>query len=226
MSFVKRKYVIPGEVIIEGNYRALANVLRAGDKFYSTRVGMAEVGRDGVRVIPLSGPYVPREDDLVIGKIVDYSAFAWEVDINSCFFAFLPAQNVFGRDYSPAKDSMTEQFSVGEMITAKVAAYDRTRDPLLTISGPGLGKIPKGEIIRISPSRVPRLIGKRGSMIKTIESSTGCRLIIGQNGLVVCLGSPEGVLLARKVIKLVEEEAHTADLTQRVQMLLTTQGGT
>ncbi len=121
---------------------------------------------------------------------------------------------------------MTEQFSVGEMITAKVAAYDRTRDPLLTISGPGLGKIPKGEIIRISPSRVPRLIGKRGSMIKTIESSTGCRLIIGQNGLVVCLGSPEGVFLARKVIKLVEEEAHTADLTQRVQMLLTTQGGT
>ncbi len=224
-SPVRRKYVIPGEEIIEGNYRPLANVFRIGDKFYSTRLGMAEIGGEGVRVIALSGPYIPRADDLVVGKIVDYSAFAWEVDINSCFFAFLPAQNVFGRDYSPARDSMTSQFSVGDLITAKIAAYDRTRDPLLTISGPGLGKIPGGEIIRISPSKVPRLIGKRGSMIKTIESNTDCRLIIGQNGLVVCTGPPEGILLAAKVIKLVEDEAHTADLTQRVQMLLTGQGG-
>ena len=77
---VKRKYVIPGEPIVEGNYRPIANVIRRGDKFYSTRIGMAEFGQEGVRVIPLSGPYIPRVDDLVIGKIINYSAFAWEVD--------------------------------------------------------------------------------------------------------------------------------------------------
>lgn len=224
MPEIKRKYVIPGELIVEGNYRPVANVLRIGEKYYSTRVGMAEVGHEGVRVIPLSGPYIPRVDDLVVGKVVDYSAFAWEVDINSCFFAFLPAQSVFGKEYSPAEDSLTSKFAVGDMLAARIIAFDRTRDPLLGISGPGLGRIPRGEIVKITPTKVPRLIGKRGSMIRTIEMAANCRLTIGQNGVVVVNGSPDGVLMSLKAIKLVEEEAHTADLTQKVQALLG-QGG-
>ena len=220
MPEIRRKYVIPGEVIVEGNYRPVANVLRVGEKYYSTRVGMAEVGHEGVRVIPLSGPYIPRVDDLVVGKVVDYSAFAWEVDINSCFFAFLPAQSVFGRDYSPAEDSLTSKFAVGDMLVAKIFAFDRTRDPLLGLAGPGLGRIARGEIVKITPTKVPRLIGKRGSMIRTIEMATNCRLTIGQNGVIVVSGSPEGVLMCLKAIKLVEGEAHTADLTQKVQALL------
>lgn len=212
--------MIPGELIVEGNYRASSNVIHVADKFYSTRIGMAEIEREGVRVIPLSGPYIPRVDDLVIGKVVDYSAFAWEVDINSCFFAFLPAQNVFGRDYSPAQESLTQKFNIGDLLTAKIMAFDRTRDPLLSVSGPGLGRIPRGEIVKIAPTKVPRLIGKKGSMIKTIENGTGCRMVIGQNGVVVITGVPEGVLMAVKATHLVEEEAHTADLTQKVQGLL------
>ncbi|MCS4537402.1 MAG: exosome complex RNA-binding protein Rrp4 [Thaumarchaeota archaeon] len=226
MPDIRRKYVIPGELIAEGNYRPVANVLRVGEKYYSTRVGMAEVGHEGVRVIPLSGPYIPRVDDLVVGKVVDYSAFAWEVDINSCFFAFLPAQSVFGRDYSPAEDSLTSKFAVGDMLAAKIFAFDRTRDPLLGLAGPGLGRIPRGEIVKITPTKVPRLIGKRGSMIRTIEMATNCRLTIGQNGVVVINGSPDGVLMSLKAIKLVEEEAHTADLTQKVQALLGQRGAT
>lgn len=181
---------------------------------------MAEISQEGVRVIPLSGPYIPRVDDLVIGKIVDYSAFAWEVDINSCFFAILPAQNVFGREFSPARDSLRGQFALGDLLAAKIMAFDRTRDPILSIGGPGLGRIPRGEIVKITPTKVPRLIGKKGSMIKTIESGSGCRLVLGQNGLVVVTGPSEGVLMAAKAIRLVEEEAHTADLTQKVQLLL------
>ena len=40
---------------------------------------------------------------------------------------------------------------------------------MLTVQDKDLGKIPYGEFIKISPTRVPRLIGKRGSMIQTIE---------------------------------------------------------
>ncbi|MEE9585608.1 MAG: RNA-binding protein, partial [Nitrososphaerales archaeon] len=119
MSEIKRKYVIPGELVTEGKYNRTTNVFRVDDKFYSTRVGMAEVSSDSVRVIPLSGPYIPRVDDLVVGKIVDYSAFAWEVNIDSCFSAYLLAQSVFGRDYSPARDSLTSKFAIGDVILAK-----------------------------------------------------------------------------------------------------------
>ena len=220
MPDVKRKYVIPGDLITEGNYRPLANVVKRGNKFYATRIGLAEFGQEGVRVIPLTGPYIPKVDDLVIGKIVDYSAFVWEVDINSCFMAYLPAKNVYGKNFTPGQESLVKKFDIGDLIAAVIAAFDRTRDPILSVSGPGLGKITKGEVVKIAPTKVPRLIGKKGSMIRTIEAGTGCKLTIGQNGVIVVVGRPEGVIKAVKAIKLIEEEAHLADLTKKVQAML------
>src|ERR671936_956738 len=221
MPDVKRRYVIPGDKIAEGDFRPLMNVIRSGNAFIATRIGIAETGRDGVKVIPISGVYIPRVNDLVIGKIIDHSSLSWEVDINSCFSAHLPAQDVFGRDFSPARDDMGRHFAIGDMITARIIAFDRTRDPMLTVQDRDLGKIPRGELLKISATRVPRLIGKRGSMIQTIEQATQTRILIGQNGIVVVMGrNLDGTQLAIRAIRMVEEEAHTANLTQRVKVLL------
>lgn len=221
MQELKRKYVIPGDKIVDGNFRPLMNVIRIGDSIISTRIGIAEAGRDGIKVIPLSGVYIPRVNDIVIGKIVDRSSLSWDVDINSCFSAHLPAQDVFGRDFSPARDDMNRELATGDLITARIIAFDRTRDPMLTVQDRDLGKIPRGESLKISATRVPRLIGKRGSMIQTIEQATQTRVIIGQNGVVVVTGrSQGGIELAVKAIKMVEEEAHTSNLTQRIKVLL------
>ena len=221
MHDVKRLYVIPGDKIVEGNHRPLMNVVKSGNALIATRIGIAEAGRDGVKVIPLSGVYIPRINDLVIGKIVDHTSLSWEVDINSCFSAHLPASDVFGRDFSPARDDMGKHLAVGDMITARVLAFDRTRDPMLTLQDRDLGKIATGELLKISATRVPRLIGKRGSMIQTIEQATHTRVLIGQNGIVVVTGrDPEGINQAVKAIRMVEEEAHMANLTQRIKALL------
>jgi exosome complex component RRP4 len=225
MQEIKRKYVVPGDYIADGNVKPVLNVVKINDKIYATRIGIAEVGRDGAKVIPLSGVYMPRAGDLVIGKVIDHSAMAWELDINSCFSGHLPAQDVLGKEYSPSHDDLTKMFRIGDLVACKIANFDRSRDPLLTASDKDLGKIPKGEVVRVSPTRVPRLIGKRGSMIQTIEQSTRCKIIIGQNGIVVVSGpTADGILLAVKAIKMVEEEAHTANLTQRVKDML--QGST
>jgi len=221
MQELKRKYVIPGDKIVDGNFRPLMNVIRIGDSIISTRIGIAEAGRDGIKVIPLSGVYIPRINDIVIGKIVDRSSLSWDVDINSCFSAHLPAQDVFGRDFSPARDDMNRELATGDLITARIIAFDRTRDPMISVQDRDLGKIPRGESLKISATRVPRLIGKRGSMIQTIEQATQTRVIIGQNGVVVVTGrSQGGIELAVKAIKMVEEEAHTSNLTQRIKVLL------
>ena len=221
MQEVKRRYVVPGDKIIEGSFRPLINVIKVGNSIIATRIGIAETGRDGVKVIPLSGVYIPRVNDIVIGKITDHSSLSWEVDINSCFSAHLPAQDVFGRDFSPARDDMGRQLATGDLIAARIIAFDRTRDPMLTIQDKDLGKIPRGELLKISPTRVPRLIGKRGSMIQTIEQATQTRILIGQNGIVVVMGrNLDGTQLAIRAIRMVEEEAHTANLTQRVKVLL------
>jgi exosome complex component RRP4 len=58
-------------------------------------------------------------------------------------------------------------------------------------------------------------------MIQTIEQATQTRVIIGQNGVVVVTGrNQDGIDLAVKAIKVVEEEAHTSNLTQRIKVLL------
>jgi exosome complex component RRP4 len=221
MQEVKRRYVVPGDKIVEGNFRPLMNVIKVGNSIIATRIGIAESGREGVKVIPLSGVYIPRVNDVVIGKITDHSSLSWEVDVNSCFSAHLPAQDVFGRDFSPARDDMGRQLATGDLIAARIIAFDRTRDPMLTIQDKDLGKIPRGELLKISPTRVPRLIGKRGSMIQTIEQATQTRILIGQNGIVVVMGrNLDGTKLAIRAIRMVEEEAHTANLTQRVKVLL------
>jgi exosome complex component RRP4 len=218
---IVRKQVIPGEVIVSGDYRPGSFVERRGNELIALRIGLAEIIRSDVKVIPLSGSYLPRVEDQVVGKVVNTTGYGWEIDINSCFLGYLPAQFVFGRDFSPGTHDLSSRFRVGDLLLAKIEACDRTRDPQLSIRGPGLGKIPRGELVKISPTRVPRLIGKKGYMIKMIGNLTHCDIRVGQNGLVVLAGPPEGVVKAVSAVELIEQEAHMADLTQKVEHFLT-----
>ena len=85
------------------------------------------------------------------------------------------------------------------MVVARIANFDRSRDPLLTISDRELGKIESGELVKISPSKVPRLIGKRGSMIQSIEMASGAVITIGQNGwVVVSCENRDGIIKGHK----------------------------
>jgi exosome complex component RRP4 len=217
---ITRKQVIPGDVIITGDYRPGMFVQRRGNDMVALRIGLAEIIRNDVKVIPLSGTYIPRVEDQVVGKVVNVTGYGWEADINSAFVGYLPGQFVFGRDFSPATHDLTTRFTVGDLMLAKIEAFDRTRDPQLSIRGPSLGKIPRGEVVKISPMKVPRLIGRKGYMINMIAELTSCEIKVGQNGLIVLDGPDEGVAKAVKAIALIDEEAHMADLTTKVQQLL------
>ena len=220
MPMMERKQVIPGDVITRGNYRYGSYIEKRGDEYIALRVGLAEVGRDGVKLNPLTGPYLPRAEDDVIGKVVDVNGFGWVVDINSCFDGFLPASFVFGREFSPSTHDLSSKFRVGDMIGARIESFERSRDPQLSIRGHGYGKIDSGEIIKISPTKVPRLIGRRGAMINLISEKTGSDVRVGQNGIVVVNGTPEGLVRAVKAVRMVEEEAHAADLMSKVEAVL------
>ena len=220
MPMIERKQVLPGDVIARGNHRYGPYVEKRGDEYIALRVGLAEVGRDGVKLNPMTGPYLPRAEDDVIGKVVDLNGFGWVVDINSCFDGFLPASFVFGREFSPSTHDLSSKFKVGDMIGARIESFERSRDPQLSIRGHGYGKIESGEIIKISPTKVPRLIGKRGAMINLISEKTGCDVRVGQNGVVVVTGPPEGIVKTAKAVKMVEEEAHASDLMSKVEAYL------
>ena len=221
----RRKYVIPGDVVTTGPFRPEQNVVLEGNKIISTTIGVSEIYDDSVKVISLTGKYIPKINDLVIGKVISHTSLSWELDINSCYVGFLPAQDVFGRDFSAHADELTSKLKAGDLVAARIANFDRTRDPLVTIADRDLGKIDSGDLIKISPSKVPRLIGKRGTMIQTIETATEAVITIGQNGwVVVSCENPEGLLKAKKAIKMVNEHAHVANLTDQVNEMLGTKG--
>jgi exosome complex component RRP4 len=221
----KRKYVIPGDVVTTGPFRPEQNVILEGNKIIATAVGISEIYDDSVKVIPLAGKYIPKINDLVIGKVNSHTSLSWEVDVNSCYVGFLPAQDVFGRDFSAHADELSSKLKTGDLVAARIANFDRTRDPLITIGDRDLGKIDSGELVEISPSKVPRLIGKKGSMIQMIEEGTEAAITIGQNGwVVVSCESPEGLLKAKKAIQMVNEQAHVANLTDQIKDMLDKKG--
>jgi exosome complex component RRP4 len=221
----KRKYVIPGDVITTGPFRPEQNVVLVGDKIISTTIGISEIYDDSVKVLSLTAKYLPKIDDLVIGKVISHTSLSWELDINSCYVGFLPAQDVFGRDFSAHADELASKLKTGDLVAARIANFDRTRDPLVTISDRDLGKIDSGDLVKISPSKVPRLIGKKGSMIQMIEMATDAAITIGQNGwVVVSCESPEGLLKAKTAIEMVNDKAHVANLTDQVKEMLDKKG--
>jgi len=220
----ENQFVLPGDVIVTGDYRPEQNVILEGNKLMSTAIGFSEIKDDLVTVTPLIGLYTPKTDDLVIGKIVSHNALSWEVDINSYYSGILTASDIFGKDYSPSRDDLSLKLKTGDNILARIANVN-SRDPLITITGENLGKIDSGELIKISPTKIPRLIGKHGSMIQTIEASTNATITVGQNGLiVVSCDETHGLLKALAAIRMVDEQAHIVDLTDKVKKMLETNG--
>ena len=224
MSNNQNQFVLPGDTIVTGDYTPEQNVIIDGDRAISTTVGFSEVNDNRVGVISLTGFYIPKIDDLVIGKVISFSALSWEIDINSYYSAILPASDIFGRDFTSSRDNLSLKLAKGDLIAARIVNAG-SREPLLTISGQDLGKIDSGELVKISPSKVPRLIGKQGSMIQAIEGATNSSITIGQNGwVIVSNDETNGLLKAIDAIRLVDEQAHVANLTDKVNKMFEFEG--
>jgi len=213
----ENQFVLPGDVIVTGDYRPEQNVTLDGDRLVSTTIGFSEINDDLVTVYPLTGFYNPNIDDLVIGKIISHNALSWEVDINSYYSGILLASDIFGKDYSPSKDDLSLKLDVGDIVLARIANMG-SRDPLITIAGENLGKIDSGELIRTSSTTIPHLTD---SMIQTIEASTNATLTVGQNGLIVLkCNNSTGLTKAIASIKMIGMMQNNANLQEKIQKFL------
>jgi exosome complex component RRP4 len=217
----RRQLVTPGDLIAEGEYIAGENTFKEKDKIYAARVGIVEYETKKIDVVALKAFYVPRTGDIIIGTITEVGFSGWIVDINSPYIALLRASDVLSRPFKPQKDDLPQVLDAGDLIVAKVVSYDRTHDPQLTVAEPGLGKITRGQIVKITPTKIPRVIGRKGSMISMIKQETGCNIILGLNGVVLITGkSLEDEQLAMKAILKIEQESHTSGLTDRITQML------
>ena len=217
MILVKDKdLVVPREVLAEDDFHAGRGTFREENKICSSVVGLVSVRNKKISVIPLQSKYIPKRGDVVIGEINDIRFSMWGLDINSPYSGLLPASEVFGKE----KRELEKVFDVGDVLFLRVIDVDEVKKVKLGLKGRGLGKFKGGILIYITPTKVPRLIGKKGSMINMIKDKTRCDIVVGQNGVVWVKGQPEMERIAEKVIKMIEEQAHTSGLTDRVRDLL------
>jgi len=86
----------------------------------------------------------------------------------------------------------------------------------VTMMGPNLRKLEGGQTIDVDATKVPRLIGRGGSMIGLLKRLTRCSMIVGQNGRIWIDGTVEDVTIALAAVKKIEADAHKLGLTDAV----------
>ena len=214
MIYVENKdLVIPGQILADDEYYSGRGTFKENGKVCSSLMGRVSLRNKKLRVIPLKSKYVPKKGDVVIGKINDVRFSMWDVDINSPYSGILPAFEVFGRE----KKELNKVYDVGDVLFLRVVDVDEIKKAKLGLKGRGMDKFKGGIIVDIAPTKVPRLIGKKGSMINMIKDKTNCKIVVGQNGLVWVKGDEDMEQLTREVIHLIEEEAHTSGLTNKIK---------
>ena len=212
---IKRNIVVPGEIIASGeDYLPGEGVRREGEDVVSNRFGLAEVMGRVVKVIPLSGAFVPRRGNAVLGRVTDVMHNGWLIDIDAAGNAFLPVAE------SPRfirVEEMDQFLAIGDVLAAKIWSI-KGKGIDLTINGKGLGKLEDGFIFRINPSRVPRIIGREGSMINLIKDNTKSQITVGQNGWIWVRGETvDDALRARKAIEYIAQNVNLGGLTEHME---------
>ncbi len=214
-----KQVVVPGEVLADDlGFIPGFGTYRNGHNLVCSRLGLVNVEGKVVKIIPLSGKYLPRRNDVVIGRVFDILMTGWRVEINSPYSAVLSSKET--ADFIERNEDLSRHFDLDDHLVCKV--INVTSQNLVDVSArdQGLRKLRGGRILRVNTHKVPRIIGKKGSMVSMIKQATGCRIIVGQNGLVWVDGEPDKENLAVNAIRKIEAESHIPGLTDRMKTYL------
>ena len=215
MNKEERQIAVPGEVIVKGNeYLPSEGSYRDGEEVIAGRFGVVSIYDKQVRVIPISGAYYPRRGNTIIGTIVDITFNGWLIDFGGATNAFLPVSEV---PKYINRNELREFLDFGESVIIKV--WDvKSKGIDVSMKMRGFGKIEGGMIISVNSNKVPRIIGKEGSMVNIIKAATGCEITVGQNGKVWIYGSSaEKELATKRIIDFIVENSIVNGLTEKVE---------
>jgi exosome complex component RRP4 len=213
----ERTLVLPGEEIRAQGLKPGPGTYRTGGKVYASVLGLLSERPPLVQVIPLSGRYIPKPNDLVIGTVTDVQGTFWLLDIGAPRWAPL---HMTGTPWQVEIGETDRFLHVGDAVVVQVESLEATGRIGVTMLGETLGKLEGGTIVRISPARVPRVVGRNGSMIDTIRRHTGAEVVVGQNGRVWVGGTPDAIHRVSEVLRIIEENGQRSGLTERIESYL------
>jgi exosome complex component RRP4 len=213
-----RQVVIPGETVVSGNqYLPGDGSYRDGEEVVANKYGILSIQDKHVKVIPLSGAYYPRRGNTIIGVVADITHNGWIIDFGGAQNAFLPVAEV---PRYINRNELREFLDFGETVIVKV--WDvKSRGVDVSMKMRGFGKVDEGMVIEVSPNKVPRVIGKEGSMVRMIKAATGCDITVGQNGRVWISGkSIDNEVATKKIVEYIVENSVITGLTEKVEQYI------
>ncbi len=213
----ERVLVLPGDLIEDRGLRPGFGTYREDGHLYASVMGILSPRPPFMRVVPLAGPYIPQRDDVVIGVVQLVGPTYWLLDIRGPHFTPL---HMTGTPWKIEYGECGEYLRPGESVIVRVEGVDAAKRVGVTMNGESLGKIEGGFIHEISPTKVPRVIGKGGSMIQMVQRATRTQLVVGQNGRVWIRGDDAGIQRVRSVLELIYMEGQRRGLTERVKGFL------
>lgn len=205
-----RRIVVPGEVIAEDvNIKPAPDsmVRKENRKLYSLVVGLADISERGAKLIPLAGKYIPKSGDNVIGVV---SAIQNSLALVELFCPY-KAGIMLGEN-----DSMLKNIKLKSIIYARIKEVIAYKKIVLE----NIRLLRHGSIILVSPVKVPRIIGKKSSMITMLKHETGCNIIVGKNGAIWIKGNEKNVEIAIKAIREIERKSHIQGLTESIKRMI------
>lgn len=215
-----RDIVVPGEILVEGmEFLPSYGTYRSGEEIRAGKLGLVRIDGKVLKIIPVSGRYQPKANDVVIGQVTDILISGWRMNLNCAYSAVLSMKDATSQFIERGAD-LSKFYALGDYVVMKITNVTSQKLVDVTMKGPGLRKLTGGRIIEVNTNKVPRIIGKQGSMVSMIKDATGCRIIVGQNGIVWLEGQPEMENLAVEAIRKIEEEGHLPGMTDKIKEFL------
>ncbi len=212
-----REIVVPGQSLTDSDVRPGLGAYRSDSEVVAATLGIKNVDGTYASVIPLGGQYIPRVGDIVIGRVDDVGPSNWLIEINSPYPAPMHVNEV---PWHVEFGETTDYMKAGDAVIVRVIRVTEVGRVQVTMEGPGLRKLQGGQLVQIPHSKVPRVIGTKGSMISLIKKYTGCRLVVGQNGRIWIDGDPDDILIAMGAVNMIADQAHVHGLTNNVKEYL------
>lgn len=215
-----KSVVVPGQVLAQGmEYLPGVGTYRKDDTILANRVGVAILDGKVIRTIPLAGKYLPKRNDVIVGRVIDIISMGWRVELNSPYTGLIPIRDgTF--EFIPKGADLSRYYDIGDYFVGKITNVSGQNLIDVSVKGPGLYKLRGGRIIKVNTNKVPRIIGKKGSMVSMIKKATGCKITVGQNGWIWVSGEPASENLAIQTINKIESESHISGLTDRIKSFL------
>lgn len=198
-----KRIVLPGEKIADGRLR-MGNTYFDGKSTYAAVMGTVDA--EG-KYIALENKYRPARDDVVVGMIVDVRHAGYEVDLNLPVGGFISSRDIRIR------------LELGDFIVCKIKSVNEVGDVDIF----DVRRLPRGKVVEFPSAKVPRLIGRKSSMINMVKDFARGDLVVGNNGY-VWISERADIPLVMRIMKMIEEKAHTNGLTDKIKEFLQNEG--